>query len=218
MLRTCCTGLVVLSAAALVGCSDGSHSMDSRTGYQGGEGVYFDQNGERTYDSGGTHRMADGTMMNDRDMNGMRRNADGSMMNDRNMNGTHRMADGTTMNDRNMNGMQRNSDGTWTNDRNDGSNSRNWKEGRGDRGYNDRASYDNRSSDVQNMMMVNESELPVGARTCMTREAGGSTMTEVGRGTWDGKPAYCCKAMKDGHTYKITTDAEGCLISKCRAD
>jgi hypothetical protein len=63
------------------------------------------------------------------------------------------------------------------------------------------------------MTAINESELPSAARAGLLRGADGSSLSEVKRGTWDGKPAYCAKVMKNGSWYHVATDADGTVLA-----
>ena len=165
MFRLTLIGTVALVALALAACNRSSDSMTSNGAYTGGEGIRFDQNGNKTYDPTiGNHSRAGYA---DGDRGGYPGNQYG--------------------NDRNSRESQR--------------------ESRADHPWNDR-----------DVVMVSESELPAAARTCMFREAGGTTLSETGHGMWDGKPAYCCKMMKNGHPCRCITDADGNLITMRRLD
>ena len=75
-----------------------------------------------------------------------------------------------------------------------------------------------RSWNDRDMVMVNESELPGAARETLSHESDGAPLAEVGRAMWDGKQAYSCKVMKNGHFYRVVTDADGTILTTRRLD
>lgn len=110
------------------------------------------------------------------------------------------------------------SNGDWKNRNEREANGRTWRESHGSRTDSNRASWGDTTWNDPEVVMVNESDIPGAARAGLSREAGGSTLTETGRGMWDGKQAYCAKVMKNGRSYRVITDSDGNLIAMRRVD
>ncbi len=65
---------------------------------------------------------------------------------------------------------------------------------------------------------VDESELSAAARNTLSQESDGAPLAEVGRTVWDGKQAYSCKVMKNGHFYRVVADSDGTILTTRRLD
>jgi hypothetical protein len=65
---------------------------------------------------------------------------------------------------------------------------------------------------------IPESDMPSGARTYFSREANGTMLSETGKAMWNGKQVYSARIMKNGHPYRVITEADGTLISMRRLD
>jgi len=70
----------------------------------------------------------------------------------------------------------------------------------------------------QQVVSMNESELPTAVKSGLTREADGATLSNTGRTTWNGQQAYTARMTKQGRTYQVITDANGDVLAMRRLD
>lgn len=68
------------------------------------------------------------------------------------------------------------------------------------------ASWGDSAWNDSDLVMVNESEIPSGARSCLSREAGGGALFEADRGMGAVKQAYCARFIKYGHACRPISD------------
>ncbi len=80
------------------------------------------------------------------------------------------------------------------------------------------ASWGGRSWDNDSVTVTTEAEMPAAVRAGISREANGTALSETGRGTWNGKPAYCARITRGNFSYKVVTDENGDLIAMNRID
>lgn len=206
-----------LLAIALVSgaCSNDSRPISSNDSYRSGEAARLKASNERAYDANASDRTRSSYGDSNRNADsgsrsGYSSGASGSDWNNRND------ADSASRTPRN--GAPASSSNDW-NARNDpDSNSHASRDGGSGRTDINANSWGDRTWNDQEIVMINESEMPNNARTCLTRESGGSALSETGRGTWNGKPAYCAKVTRNGRSYKVVSDADGSLIAMRRLD
>jgi hypothetical protein len=101
------------------------------------------------------------------------------------------------------------------------SNARNWADGTGDRGYNDRLSQSNWSNSGWNdreVRMIQDRELPDAVRSGFVRDSNGSTLSETGKGMWRGSEAYSTRVVRNGQNYRMISDSSGNIIAMYRID
>lgn len=191
MFRIACIGSVLVVSLVCGACTHDSRPIASNETYRGGEGVRFDANGNPMNDPSVSDHSRTGY-------------ADG----DRNSRSSNRSTTDTSAS----------SNAGW-NTRNDrDANTRTWRDGQANRMELTRASWGDRTWNDSDVVMVNESAMPSPVRTSFSREGAGTTLSETGHGMWDGKQAYCAKFMKNGHPYKMITDADGNLLAMRRLD
>jgi hypothetical protein len=66
--------------------------------------------------------------------------------------------------------------------------------------------------DDRSTVRVSEAELPDAVRATFASYSNGATLEETSKGLWNGKAAYRASVFKNGHPYRIITDADGGFI------